>query len=209
MDFFDVLFTRKTVRKYTTDVPPIEDVKKIIDAARVAPSATNSQMWHFTAVLNKDIKEKMRQAVIEKFDEMNQWPESEPYKNKLQFYKQYATFFADAPVVIAVFKTPRDSFINELLERRGFTYNEINRQRPDGSLLSIGAAVENLSLTAHAMGYGTCWMAAPLYAYEQLESILGTSSDKQLVSLVSLGVPNESKGLTPKKSLDDVLDIIE
>ena len=52
-DFFNVLNTRKTIRKYTNVVPPIEAIKIIADAGRQAPCATNSQNWEFIAIFDK------------------------------------------------------------------------------------------------------------------------------------------------------------
>ena len=54
MDFFETINTRKTIRKYKPDMPDMDDVRKIIDAARVAPSATNSQNWQFIVIKNKN-----------------------------------------------------------------------------------------------------------------------------------------------------------
>ena len=42
------------------------------------------------------------------------------------------------------------------------------RQRPD--IQSVGAAVQLLVTAAHAMGYGSCWMSAPVLAAERLEA---------------------------------------
>ena len=56
MEFFDVINTRKTIRKYKEEIPPLSDIKKIADAGRLAPSATNNQNWRFIAVFNKEIK---------------------------------------------------------------------------------------------------------------------------------------------------------
>ena len=59
MDFFETINTRKTIRKYKSDMPNMEDIKKIIDAARLAPSATNSQNWQFIVIKNKELIEQI------------------------------------------------------------------------------------------------------------------------------------------------------
>ena len=115
----------------------------------------------------------------------------------------------DAPVVIAVIETPRQAVMEKLLKNRGLSEEEIQRQRPDTSLLSIGAAIENLSLAAHALGYGSCWMCAPLYAYREMEEILNVDSENKLVSLVCLGIPETDREPTLKKDLGEILTIIE
>ncbi len=210
MNFFDVINTRKTIRKYKENHPPIEDIKRIIDAGRLAPSATNTQNWRFIAVINKDTKKQLYKALLDKYDEISKWPESEPYKNKITFSKTYSEFFVNAPVVIVVVEEKKESYMNDLLKEKGFTEDQINIIRPDSSLLSMGAAIENMSLAAHALGYGTCWMCAPLVANIEYKNILGIPQENRIVTFLTLGTPadNETKQ-PPKKSLEEVMEIIE
>lgn len=64
--------------------------------------------------------------------------------------------------------------------------------RPYPGLQSVSAAIQNLLLVAHSLGYGTCWMTGPLVAYRELEEILGVDAPWELVALVPLGVPAAS-----------------
>ncbi|MFC1559591.1 nitroreductase family protein [Candidatus Margulisiibacteriota bacterium] len=59
----DVIKKRQSVRKYLSR--PIEDDKLglILEAARLAPSSSNSQPWHFVVVKNKRLIHKLSQAV--------------------------------------------------------------------------------------------------------------------------------------------------
>jgi len=50
MGFFEVVNSRSSVREYKDDPVPLETVRKIIEAARVAPSWANSQCWRFVIV---------------------------------------------------------------------------------------------------------------------------------------------------------------
>jgi len=210
MDIFEAIQSRQTVRKFKPDVPPLDDIKKIIDAARLAPSSTNSQMWHYLAIYNRELKIKMREAVSSTYDEIKQWPESKINESKIEYYKEYSTFFAEAPVVIAALMEPKSSVIQDILIEKGFPHKEVERSRPHPDLLSIGASIENLSLAAHALGYGTCWMTAPLCAYKKLENVLDVKEPYILVSLICLGIPeNKTTPLKQKKKLDEILTIIK
>lgn len=208
MDFLQVIDTRKTIRKYKEDHPPIEDIKRIIESARLAPSATNTQNWEFIAIYNQDIKQKMLEALIKKYDEISEWKESEPYKNKLTFYKSYSTFFANAPVVIAAVEYPRESFMNELYRSKGLSREEYEQARPNSSILSLGGAIENMSLTAHYLGYGTCWMCAPMVAYKEFKEILGIKEEARIASLLTVGKPDGETQQPPKKKLDEIMKIL-
>ncbi len=210
MDFFDVINTRKTIRKYKVDHPPIEDIKRIIDSGRLAPSATNSQNWNFVVIINDQIKQQMLQAVENTFAEIASWPESIGYENKITFSKNYSTFFVNAPVVIAIVETSKVSYIKEIYKKKKYTEEQIKEVWADSSLLSMGAAIENMSLAAHSLGYGSCWMCAPLAAAKKFKSILDLDEDQRVVSLLTLGTPLNDSYVSPtKKTLDEVMKIIE
>ena len=210
MDFFETINTRKTIRKYKSDMPNMEDIKKIIDAARLAPSATNSQNWQFIVIKNKELMEKMKNAVIDEYDKLAEMNKEEEFLDKINYFKSYSTFFTNAPVLIAIVETQRTSYITEMMKKLNFTLEQIKLMRPDSSLLSIGAAIENMSLAAHNLGYGTCWMVAPIIAAKTFDNLLNLEEGSHVVSLLPLGVPYSENYQSPaKKSLEEVMKVIE
>lgn len=55
MDIIEGLKTRRSVRRFdTTKIIPHADIEKIIAAASYAPSAHNTQPWHFVVIENKE-----------------------------------------------------------------------------------------------------------------------------------------------------------
>lgn len=50
MKFTDIIEQRYSCRKYSGYVPTAAEITAVLDAARLAPSATNRQPWHFTVV---------------------------------------------------------------------------------------------------------------------------------------------------------------
>ena len=210
MDFFETINTRKTIRKYKPDMPHMEDIKKIINAARLAPSATNSQNWQFIVIKNKNIMEKMKNAVIDAYDNLLKLYNEPSFSEQINHYKSYSTFFVNAPILIAIVETKRTSNITEIMKKLNFEPDKLKYMRPDSSLLSMGAAIENMSLAAHALGYGTCWMAAPLIATEAFSSILQLEKNSHVISLLPLGIPYRDDYQSPqKKSLQEVMRIID
>ena len=210
MELFEAIRTRKTIRKFSDEEIPKDDILRILDAARVAPSATNSQMWQYIVILNKDVKNKIREVISSKYDEFLKWDESEEIKNKILMYKNFSTFFTNAPVNIAVVETARTSVMEELFIKHGYSNSELLRMRPMPSLLSIGASIENLLLAAHGLGYGACWLTAPICAYKDLEKLLNIEKPNKLVSFLCLGIPeNKNVSTTPKKNLNEVVSFIK
>ena len=62
MDVFEAISKRRSIRNYKTT--PVEDEKleKILEAARIAPSAANRQEWKFIVVKNQETREKLVEA---------------------------------------------------------------------------------------------------------------------------------------------------
>ena len=50
MDVYEAIRARRSVRSYRSDAVPEEVLKRILEAARLAPSARNRQEWRFVAV---------------------------------------------------------------------------------------------------------------------------------------------------------------
>ncbi len=75
MEVFEVIKKRRSIRNYK-DIPVEEDkIIKIIEAAILAPSASNGQPWRFIAVKDKNLLTKI---VKETLGVINQWAISAP-----------------------------------------------------------------------------------------------------------------------------------
>jgi nitroreductase len=53
-DIFELIKSRRSIRKYKRDIPAEELIKRCIEAALYAPSAKNSQPWSFIIVKDKE-----------------------------------------------------------------------------------------------------------------------------------------------------------
>ena len=62
MEVFEVIEKRRSVRKYKLSNVPNEDLKRILEAARLAPSAGNRQPWRFIVVRTSERKKLLAQA---------------------------------------------------------------------------------------------------------------------------------------------------
>ena len=63
MTVLDIIRKRQSVRKYQDKPVEEEKLQQILEAARLAPSSTNSQPWHFISVKDKELKSKLMNAV--------------------------------------------------------------------------------------------------------------------------------------------------
>ncbi len=78
MNVFEAIKSRRSVRAFTQKNVSEEEVEKLIDAARWAPSAGNIQPWEFIVVRKPETKRKLSIAALDQ------------------------TFIEEAPVVIVV-----------------------------------------------------------------------------------------------------------
>jgi nitroreductase len=62
MDVFEAVQKRHSIRAYDSTPIPDEKLKKILEAARLAPSAGNVQPWHFIVVTDAEKRKKLARA---------------------------------------------------------------------------------------------------------------------------------------------------
>ncbi len=62
MEIFEIIKNRRSVRSYKQQSIPEEILVKVLDSARLAPSAGNIQPWHFIVVKNKEMRSKIAQG---------------------------------------------------------------------------------------------------------------------------------------------------
>ena len=70
--------------------------------------------------------------------------------------------------------------------------------------LSIGAAIENMILTATGYRLGTLWIANTCFAYNELMDFIGT--DSQLTGIVAIGFANEAPAKRPRKPFEEIVE---
>jgi nitroreductase len=191
---------RRSVRRFVAAPVPDEDVQRLLEAARWAPSPTNRQPWRFCVVRDAGTRERMR-AAVESACRAAAAAAGGELRDVLGPYADWFTTFADAPVVIAVLAR-RPSTVAARLGA-GLTDNE--RAAFAGDLPAVGAAVQNLLLAAHALGYGACWMAGPVLAARELCEVLGAPSTLDLLALIPVGRPAERPEAPPRRELARLL----
>lgn len=77
---------------------------------------------------------------------------------------------------------------------------------PDESLrwhpVDIGISVDHMTLAAHALGLGSCWIGA--FDPDQVKAILGIPAEVKVVCILPVGVPDMEGVPKPRKAFDEV-----
>ena len=78
MALFDLIQKRRSVRRYANRPIPKEDILKCLEAARLAPSACNSQPWHFIVVDEPELKARVSDRIFSGLYSMNKFAKEAP-----------------------------------------------------------------------------------------------------------------------------------
>ncbi|MBN1857858.1 nitroreductase family protein [Candidatus Bipolaricaulota bacterium] len=184
--------SRRSIRRFTTDLVERSMIEQLLDAAVLAPSAKNSQPWRFTVVMESRREEML--AVIHR-GIANRQTEGEDIGTILSTIKA----MEQAPVTIFIHNT--DGI--HPWKARG----EHESWWDLATVQSVGAAIENMLLAATDLGLGSLWIADVWDAYPEINEWLGV--DTQLVAAVSLGYADVSPSTPKRKPMDEVVRWIE
>ena len=213
IEFETVIKTRRSVRKFTNQYVPNELLLKAVELATYASNGGNYQPWKFIIVRNKQIIIRMADEVQKKVDLIASWPEASKYGETMERYCKNTTFFRYAPVVIAVcgktYQSVADKVLNERKNDQAaaemIAYRKIGNSRTQ----SVAAATENLVLALHYLGLGACWMNGPLLAKKEIEAMIFTGDEYELLALVPIGYQAEHPELKSRKPVTEVVKIID
>jgi nitroreductase len=205
MSFREAVEGRCSVRRFGDAPVPREDAREMVRLATRAANAANAQMWRFVAVESPAVRMAMLAAVEVAIDAIAAWPEADGREREIAAIRRSSTFFAGAPLVFAVAVLPYASHADRLLAAHGCAREECDRLRQRPDIQSVGAALQLLVTAAHAMGYGSCWMSAPVLAAERLERLLEIEPPAQVVALVPVGSPGARPRSSKRLPVGDVL----
>jgi len=212
-ELFELVRTRRSIRRYKPDDVPDEMIRKAIELATWAPSGGNYQSWRFTVVKNRDLINRMADAVEARSRLMASWPEADRYREQTERWIAKSAFFRHAPVCIAVQVGGYESLADKLLAARGAqdpAAAEMIEWRRFGSsrIQTIGGAIMLLLLALHQQGLGACWMAGPQQAKREIEELLNIPEGWEFVALIPVGFPAEEKEGAPRRPMDEVMAFI-
>ena len=201
---------RRSIRQWKRQEVPDELLKKAVELATWAPNGGNYQGWRFIIVKQKEMIEKLANAVQSVTDKIASWPEAMSWQEDVKRYRKNASFFRNAPACIGVFsgvyQSPmdkvliaRESFDREAKEILGF------RRSAPTAVQSVAAAVTTMLLVFQQMGLGAVWLVSPIQAKKEIEAILKVPSNIDLICLIAVGYPDES----PQKERRPVEGVLE
>lgn len=189
----DAIRQRRSIRKYQTKPVPKALVLAVLEAAGQAPSAHNAQPYRFIIIENPTVKQRLADAMAKA------WAADLECDGKtvtIEKRKERAGRFADAPVLILACTTPVEGLPRYPDERRSGCVRDLAVQ-------SLGAALQNLFLTATSLGVGGCWYAAPCFCKDVVREHLKIPFEVEPQAFVVLGYAAENPKAPKKKPIGD------
>jgi nitroreductase len=129
MTLKELILKRQSVRKYANKAVEAEKLQQCLEAARLAPSASNSQPWTFVVVDELNLRQKVA-------------------KETYGPLKSFNKFVPEAPVIV-VFVLEKSKLLTDIGGRI---------KNKDWSTMDIGIAADHFCLQAAELGLGTCML---------------------------------------------------
>lgn len=167
---------RRSIRKYTNKLVEDEKITKLLESARLAPSGSNTQPWHFILVKSKS----GREGLTEKSNNQK--------------------WMLSAPVFIVCVADIR----SRIKDDTEISLNENSPEQALKQIIRDTAiAIEHIVLEAEDLGLSTCWVAD--FTQEEIRPVLNIPTDKYVVCILTLGYADESPKARPRKNLEDIV----
>lgn len=169
---FNIIKERSSIRDFADRPIEGEKLDLILESARMAPSASNSQPWHFYVVKNKE----MIKALSEKM----------PLGTNVVIN----SFISQAPVVIVATGGAADilhKVMSFVVNKRWY-------------YIDVAIALEHMVLTAWELGIGSCWIG--WFDEKKIKKLLDIPGDQEVIAMLTLGYPEEGAKVHPKNRKD-------
>jgi nitroreductase len=193
MDIIEAIVSRRSIRSFEQREVPNDILEKILNCGLCAPSSKNSNPWFFVVTKGED-KDRIVSWIEEGSSGNNVGVPVNAKTGQMAVGAFNSTaesiqIINEAHVLVLVFnRAPmsggNEAILNNPQGGRGlYTYA--------GEMIGIGAAIENILLSAHALGLGAVYMADSFPARKAVQSFLKTSAE--MLGSIAIGYPT----LTP------------
>ena len=173
--FLEILVQRQSERGYIDQPVEPEKLARCLEAARMAPSACNSQPWKFIVVNDPKLKEQLAGYTT-----------SGPLVPMNHFTRQ-------APLLVVIVRESPNltSKIGTLLKDKPYT------------LMDIGIVALQFCLQATAEGLGSCILG--WFNEKKVKQLLHIPKNKRAELIITLGYPSSKNLRSKvRKKLDDI-----
>jgi coenzyme F420-0:L-glutamate ligase / coenzyme F420-1:gamma-L-glutamate ligase len=195
-DLATLMRNRRSVRQYQERPVPREFLMQMLEAARWAPSPHGRQPWRFIVLTQPEGKQRLAERMGETWQrnlEMDGQP-AEVVQVRLEKSRQ-RILNAPALIMPCLYLEDLDHYPDE------------QRQEDEKimAIQSIGAAIQNMLLTAYELGLDTGWICAPLFCPEIACTALDLDSRLIPQALITVGYIAAEPKRRPRLPLESLI----
>ena len=191
MRALDAIASRRSVRRFAPREVPRALVPKLIAAACAAPAPHHNRPWRFVEV-RLETRPRLIEAMAAAWRadlESDRWPRQALDKPLARSRRQ----LTEAPLLHLA--------CLELGSDRDWPDERRRAAERDMYVQSLGAALQNLLLAAHAYGLGGYLKGAPLFCATAVTEALDLPPGWQPAFLALLGYPDDSSAPAPRPAV--------
>ncbi|MGB9854320.1 MAG: nitroreductase family protein [Candidatus Bathyarchaeales archaeon] len=196
MNVAELIKSRRSVRKFKPVKIPREVVEKILDLARWAPSAHNSQPWRCVVIDDEKVKEKLAKEMGEMW--LSDMLRDGVSKDKAEEIVRLESWdrITKSSAIIIVCLTMEDMH----------KYPDERRRRAEYlmGVQSVAAYIQTLLLLTHYYGLGACWVCAPLFCKNVVRRVLGLPRKIEPQAMIVMGYADEKPPPPSRKELTEI-----
>jgi len=201
----ECMLSRRSVRRFTADPVPDDVLREMVRAACAGPKGGGVDLVRFVVVRRPERISAMCEAVEESIASLREHITSAQAKKRFDGYAAHFSLFRGAPAVIAALARPYDTIFSRIIRKYVPEDDRPRHELVDVASMTAAAAVENMLLAAHALGYGACFMTGPTVAQARIEELLGAEATWHVVAIVPVGRPAAPPAPRAEPGLDKSL----
>jgi len=220
MDAIECIQSRRSIRKFTTESVPQDDLKKLIETAQWSPSYKNTQPWEVAIVSGAKKAElsKILVGLLEvkatptpDFTTPASWPAAEQERIDYLMNKRKELTGLDLTAPEMVVKAKKANFNFYYAPHAIYLFQDASLS--EWSIFDMGLFAQSLMLAANAKGLATVPQAFATDYAKEVKECLGIPSSKRLILGLSVGYPDMESPVnayrTERSSTDSICQFME
>jgi len=198
MEVFEAIEKRRSIRKYKDDPIPEDLMNRLLEAARLAPSSSNTQSWKFKVITDLETRKKLKGLALgQKFVE-----EAPAVIACCVDFNAFGERGKEVlKLVLSGAVRPSVSQIMQTVRRGKGAGSDTERVVVNG-VINVSIATEHIALAATDLGLGTCWIRA--FDADGVEELLALPDGVRVLCLMSVGYPANEPPPRPRVPLEEI-----
>ncbi len=193
MDAYEAIVSRRSLRQLDARPVPRELIDKLLYAACLAPAPHHTRPWRFVLLETAESRRRLAESM------------GAAWRRDLE-----GDGVAQAKIAALLEKSRKQiddapALLLCCLVSQGLrAWPDERRRRAEWGMAqhSMGAALENIMVGAHALGLASYWISAPLFAPEAAREALDLPLQYEAQALIALGYPAAGASPRPRPEPD-------